>query len=186
MAFRILNLHLLRTRETIHDVYERWKGDTVAPGGGGEPLEGLPSAPTGASAGAPAGPIRPWTGRFRPPVQGRISSRFGHRSGVAGRVSENHTGVDFAVPTGTEVRAAADGVVVFAGHRGNYGLTVLIDHGGGMVSLYGHNSALRVSVGQSVTQGTVIALSGNTGRSTGPHVHYELRRNGTPVDPLAE
>lgn len=104
-------------------------------------------------------------------------------SGFGPRWGTNHNGVDLAVPTGTKVMATADGQVVQAGWNGGYGISVYIDHGNGVVSRYGHMSEAKVSVGQKVSQGEVIGLSGSTGDSTGPHVHFELRINGNPVDP---
>jgi murein DD-endopeptidase MepM/ murein hydrolase activator NlpD len=95
-----------------------------------------------------------------------------------------HEGIDIAVPTGTPVAAAASGTVITAGWLGGYGNLVVIDHGNGLATAYGHNSGLAVGVGQSVAQGQVIAYSGSTGHSTGPHVHFEVRVNGSPVDPL--
>ncbi len=84
-----------------------------------------------------------------------------------------HGGIDIAVPVGTPVRATRKGRVVFAGDRGGYGATVIIEHGNGDRTLYGHNALLRVSPGEQVESGTVVAFSGNSGRSTGPHVHFE-------------
>ncbi len=111
---------------------------------------------------------------------GQITSYFGWRSG------RMHTGVDIGAPTGTPIRAADSGTVVYAGTLGGYGLTIQIDHGGGkMVTLYGHNSANLVSVGTVVEKGQVIAKVGRTGRASGPHVHFEVRINGVAVDPLS-
>lgn len=115
---------------------------------------------------------------FSWPVRGRISSRFGWRWG------RQHEGVDIAVPTGTPVRAAAPGRVVFAGWGGGYGYLISIDHGSGVVTRYAHNSRLVVRVGQRVARGQIVAYSGNTGNSTGPHVHFEIRYRGRAVDPL--
>ena len=111
------------------------------------------------------------------PVRGRISSPFGPRWG------RMHNGLDIAVNTGTAVRAAADGRVTFAGWNGGYGILVIIDHGNNVETRYAHNSRLNVKVGQSVTRGQVIAYSGNTGNSTGPHVHFEIRHRNNPVNP---
>lgn len=109
-----------------------------------------------------------------------ITSEFGYRTL---RGSKNyHTGIDFGVPTGTAVRAAADGVVLAAGWRGSYGNCVTIDHGN-LVTLYAHNSALNVSAGQKVVKGQQIAASGNTGNSTGPHIHFSVIVNGQYVNP---
>jgi murein DD-endopeptidase MepM/ murein hydrolase activator NlpD len=95
-----------------------------------------------------------------------------------------HEGIDIAVPSGTPVVAAASGTVITAGWLGGYGNLVVIDHGNGLATAYGHNSTVAVGVGQSVAQGEVVAYSGSTGHSTGPHVHFEVRVNGSPVDPL--
>ena len=115
---------------------------------------------------------------FSWPARDRISSRFGWRWGRL------HEGIDIAVPAGTPVRAAAPGRVVFAGWGGGYGYLVSIDHGSGVVTRYAHNSRLAVRVGQRVARGQIIAYSGSTGNSTGPHVHFEIRFRGRPVDPL--
>jgi murein DD-endopeptidase MepM/ murein hydrolase activator NlpD len=95
-----------------------------------------------------------------------------------------HEGIDIAVPSGTPVAAAASGTVITAGWLGGYGNLVVIDHGNGLATAYGHNSSVTVGAGQSVAQGQVIAYSGSTGHSTGPHVHFEVRVNGSAVDPL--
>ena len=107
-----------------------------------------------------------------------ITSNFGYRWGRL------HAGVDVGVPTGTTVRASRGGKVTVAGWLGGYGNCVMIDHGDGVVTVYGHLSEVTCSVGQYVDQGQQVALSGNTGRSTGPHLHFEIRVNGTPVDPM--
>ncbi len=93
--------------------------------------------------------------------------------------------MDIGVDYGTPVHAADSGVVVEAGWISGYGYAVIIDHGNGLSTLYGHNESLNVSEGQSVSQGQVIAYAGSTGNSTGPHVHFEVRSNGDPVDPSA-
>lgn len=111
------------------------------------------------------------------PVLGPISSHFGPRS------RGYHQGLDIAVKVGTPVAAYADGVVVFVGWRGAYGRAVILDHGEGRRTLYGHLDSYTVNVGDYVTQGDFIAASGNTGRSTGPHLHFEMRRNGQRIDP---
>lgn len=112
------------------------------------------------------------------PVTGWISSGFGLRDG------RPHEGLDIAAEEGDPIRAVRSGRVVFAGSRGTYGLTVIIDHGGGLTTLYGHASAILVREGQWVGEGQLIARVGNTGRSTGPHLHLEVRLNGVPYDPI--
>ncbi len=112
------------------------------------------------------------------PVSGPVVSGFGMRWG------RMHEGIDITCSTGTPVRAAGNGTVIWASWRGGYGNAVVIDHGGGLATLYAHNSAFATSVGQTVVRGQVIAYAGSTGNSSGPHVHFEVRVNGTAVDPL--
>jgi murein DD-endopeptidase MepM/ murein hydrolase activator NlpD len=125
-----------------------------------------------------AGPIRPGSGRFIWPVNGTFTSPYGMRWGRL------HAGIDIAAPTGTPLRAADSGTVVLAGWTGGYGNYTCIGHGGGISTCYGHQSRIGVSQGQSVSQGQVIGALGNTGNSTGPHLHFEVRINGSPVDPM--
>jgi len=118
------------------------------------------------------------------PVYGTITSPFGMRKSPYGYGSEFHPGIDIAVPVGTPVKAAGNGTVTYAGWLSGYGKAIMIDHGYGITSVYGHNSEILVKVGQNVKRGDIIAKSGNTGRSTGPHVHFEVRLNGNPIDPM--
>lgn len=118
------------------------------------------------------------------PVKGRITSAFGWRYHPILRTKRYHNGEDIAVPSGTPVHAADGGIVAVSGWRGGYGNYVAINHGNNISTGYGHNSRLLVHQGERVSKGQVIALSGSTGLSTGPHVHFEVRKNGTPVDPL--
>jgi murein DD-endopeptidase MepM/ murein hydrolase activator NlpD len=124
------------------------------------------------------------TGNMIWPVRGRLSSSFGWRVHPVLKTKKYHNGQDIAVPKGTPVKAADDGVVVVSGWQGGYGNYVAIDHGAGISTGYGHNSQLLVRVGDKVTKGQVIAKSGSTGLSTGPHVHFEVRIKGVPVNPL--
>lgn len=123
-------------------------------------------------------------GRFQRPVDAPISSPFGMRFHPILLIWRMHTGIDFGAAYGAAIHAAGTGVVVTAGPMGGYGNAVLIDHGGGLATLYGHTSRIVVSAGQHVTAGQVIGYVGSTGESTGPHLHFEVRVNGTPVDPM--
>ncbi|MFO8082287.1 MAG: peptidoglycan DD-metalloendopeptidase family protein [Armatimonadota bacterium] len=124
------------------------------------------------------------SGRYSLPVSGRITSRYGYRTHPIYRIRKFHNGVDIAAPSGTPIRACDDGKVLRAGWMGATGRTVIIDHGSGWSTSYGHCSSIYVSVGQVVTAGQTIAGVGTTGLSTGNHVHWMVYRNGTPVDPM--
>lgn len=117
------------------------------------------------------------------PVRGVITSGFGGRSDPFNGEGAFHTGIDLAVVKGTPVHTTADGVVTTASWHTGYGKLVVVDHGNGFQTYYGHLSKILVIPGEEVRLGQVIALSGSTGRSTGPHVHYEVRLHGTPVNP---
>lgn len=125
-----------------------------------------------------AGPIQGASGGWIWPVNGTLTSPFGYRWG------RMHEGIDISVAEGTPLRAAKAGNVVIAAYTGGYGNYTCIDHGGGLSSCYAHQSSYAVSPGDSVSQGEVIGYSGNTGSSTGPHLHFEIRVNGSAVDPL--
>ena len=130
--------------------------------------------------GSSAPPIVPpsGSGLLEWPVSGPVTSGFGPRWG------RMHEGIDIAVAEGTAVRASAGGTVIYAGWLGGYGNLVVVDHGGGLSTAYAHNSSYASSIGQSVAAGQVVSYSGNTGNSSGPHVHFEVRVNGSAVDPL--
>lgn len=121
----------------------------------------------------------------RPVSQGFISSYFGEREDPFSGEEAYHKGVDFAGSAGADVVAVAAGVVTWSGNRTGYGNLVEINHGDGYVTRYAHNQRTLVAVGQTVKRGDAIALMGSTGRSTGPHVHFEVLRNGRQVDPLS-
>ena len=112
------------------------------------------------------------------PAHAAIWSPFGRRA------RDFHTGVDIGASYGTPILAAQSGVVTFAGSESGYGLEVKIDHGGGLSTAYAHQSQILVAVGQRVSQGDVIGKVGSTGRSTAPHLHFEVRVNGVPMDPM--
>jgi murein DD-endopeptidase MepM/ murein hydrolase activator NlpD len=133
------------------------------------------STDAGGSEPAPA----PSSG-FAWPVSGPITSPFGMRWGTL------HPGIDIGVPSGTPVHAAASGTVIWCGWMSGYGNLVMIDHHNGLATLYGHNTSIAVSCNQQVSQGQVVSYSGCTGFCTGPHVHFEVRLHGSPVDPLGD
>lgn len=118
------------------------------------------------------------------PVKGWLSSQFGYRASPFSGRQTFHEGIDIATRHGKEVRATAQGTVVFAGTKSGYGYLVTIDHGYGYLTRYGHNSVLTVKVGDKVEKGQVVGKAGSTGQSTGTHVHYEVLVNGIPVNPL--
>ncbi|MGI6433961.1 MAG: peptidoglycan DD-metalloendopeptidase family protein [Syntrophomonadaceae bacterium] len=119
------------------------------------------------------------------PVKGELTSAFGYRQSPFGRSRETfHNGIDIACNGGSEVLAAGDGLVTRAGWEGVYGRAIVIDHGYGLQTMYGHNARLMVEEGDQVYKGQVIALSGNSGRSTGPHLHFTLMRYGQAIDPM--
>lgn len=133
----------------------------------------------------PAGPMTsPSAAGLIWPLSGTLSSGFGPRSSPGGIGSTYHEGIDISVPEGTPIRAAASGTVIMASYNGGYGNYTCIDHGSGLSTCYAHQSGFAVSSGQSVDQGQIIGYSGNTGSSTGPHLHFEVRINGAAQDPM--
>lgn len=134
-----------------------------------------------------ANPIKYTGGKFAWPVPStqRISSYYGYRIHPIYKVKKFHTGIDISAAYGVDIVAAADGTVTMSTYNGGYGKCIIINHGSGISTLYGHNSTLLVSKGAKVTKGQVIAKAGSTGLSTGPHLHYEVRINGSTVDPLS-
>ena len=161
---------------------ERWEtylttAEDIPPPG---TLAGLQGAAGQSTPGVPRG-----TGRLRRPAAGAVTSAFGQRRHpVTGEV-RLHAGMDIGAPEGSAVLAAAAGTVAFAGTAGAAGLMVIIDHGNGLTTRYAHQSALLVEAGAAVDVGEQIGRVGSTGLSTGPHLHFEVRSGGTPVDPAA-
>lgn len=141
-------------------------------------LRNMESGGGGASSGGGG------TGRFMWPCRGPITSYFGWRTHPVFGTTKYHSGMDIGVDYGTPIYAADSGTVIYSGWLGGYGYAVMIDHGGGLVTLYGHNQALNVYEGQYVTKGTCIAYAGSTGYSTGPHCHFEVRLHGEVTEPL--
>lgn len=133
-----------------------------------------------------ANPIKYTGGKFVWPVPAsqRITSYYGYRIHPVYKTKKFHSGIDIGAPYGVDILAAADGTVTLATTNGGYGKCIIINHGSGISTLYGHNSTLLVSVGSKVTKGQVIAKAGSTGVSTGPHLHFEVRINGSTTDPL--
>jgi len=122
--------------------------------------------------------VKAFSSKFIWPTKGVVTSTFGVRWG------NKHEGIDIGCPEGTSVYAAASGKVIFSGDRGGYGLVIIIQHGSDLFTIYAHNSKILTSQGAEVKQGEQIAISGRTGRATGPHLHFEVRNGVKPVDPL--
>lgn len=141
-------------------------------------LRNMENSGGGASAG------RGGTGQFMWPCNGPITSYYGWRTHPIFGTTKYHSGMDIAVDSGTPIHAADSGTIVYSGWLGGYGNCVMIDHGGGLVTLYAHNSALNVGEGQYVSKGAVVAYAGSTGYSTGPHCHFEVRLHGELTEPL--
>ena len=184
-------LHTVKPGQTLTDIaksYEVTEGTLrLANGLSAEPAPGtrivVPMPPVVPQATAVA-LGKGETTRFAWPARGTITSAYGPRIHPIYHVSSFHSGIDLALAEGTRVCAAAPGRVVVAGWEGGYGLLVVLDHGDGYSTYYAHLSQIVVSVGQFVEIGQMIARSGNTGLSTGPHLHFEIRRDGVAVDPL--
>jgi len=128
---------------------------------------------------------KPFKGRFMRPVNAPVTSGFGNRFHPILRISRLHAGTDFGARSGSPIFAVADGTVISASYSGGYGNRVILDHGGGLTTVYAHCSSLAVRAGQTVRQGQRIGAVGSTGLSTGPHLHFEMRINGRPVNPLS-
>ncbi len=178
-------LHTIKSGENLWEIARKYKvsiDDIIAANGIEEPGRLIVGQEIFIPRGVPEKDLNYYRAQQGPqfiwPVKGRISSRYGQRWGSM------HHGIDIAVPTGTRVAAAAAGKVTTAGYSSSYGYLVVIDHGNGYETRYAHNSKLLVKAGQRVTQGQIIALSGNTGRSTGPHLHFEIRYKNASRDPL--
>lgn len=137
------------------------------------------------SGGGSYVPIPRSAGAYIYPVNGPVTSNYGYRVHPIRGTTRLHTGMDFGVGYGVPILAADNGVVIHSGWYGGYGNTVIVDHGGGFTTLYAHASSLHVSHGQVVKQGQMVSKVGSTGMSTGPHLHFEVRYNGNPINPLS-
>lgn len=133
-----------------------------------------------------ANPVKYTGGKFLWPVpsSSRITSEYGYRIHPVYKTRKFHSGIDIAAGYGVNILASADGTVTLATDNGGYGKCIIINHGSGLATLYAHNSTLLVSKGDKVTRGQIIAKAGSTGVSTGPHLHYEVRVNGSTTDPV--
>jgi len=174
--------HLLQEIEKDRAAYEQAMAEELAASNSiGAMIRRMQSTPAGQKRAA-----NPWTGGYICPLTAsyRITSRYGSRIHPINHVHSFHTGVDMACPTGTPIRAAAGGIVIFAGSGEVYGHYVVIDHGGKISTLYGHCSRLCVSAGKTVKQGETIAYVGTSGWSTGPHLHFEKKKNGQSISPM--
>lgn len=118
------------------------------------------------------------------PTSGKLTSKFGNRRNPFGRGIQFHQGIDISNSKGTKIVASAKGTVIFSGRKGGYGKAIIIDHGNGYKTLYAHNNNLLVSVGDKVDKGQLITEMGRTGRSTGYHLHFEIHKNNSPINPL--
>jgi murein DD-endopeptidase MepM/ murein hydrolase activator NlpD len=166
-------------REPAKKAPARGKG-RKAPAPRGPSLDEIAEKTVQTSLGAPGSPNGPIVQRLTA-LGGSVTSGVGMRVDPIDGTWRHHNGIDIAIPEGTPVTPAGAGLVVYSGHRPGYGNTVVIEHENRMVTLYGHNSRLMVAAGQAVDADTVIALSGNTGRSTGPHLHFEAWQAGTNI-----
>jgi murein DD-endopeptidase MepM/ murein hydrolase activator NlpD len=185
---RVLRDELLAAKQGLGEARERKKADlaslTASERADAEEIDGLLQVSADLAAKIRAAQSHstvtpaPSSAGFIWPVSAPITSPFGPRWG------RMHEGIDLGAGYGTPIAAAAAGTVIYAGWEGGYGNLVVIDHGGGLATAYGHQSRIAVSVGQQVAQGQTIGYVGSTGHSTGPHLHFEVRVNGQPVDPL--
>ncbi|MBO8125773.1 MAG: peptidoglycan DD-metalloendopeptidase family protein [Firmicutes bacterium] len=180
-------MHRISRGENLWEIARKYKvsiDDIIAANGIEDPRRLAVGEELFVPGGTPVKDINYYRAKQGPqfiwPVKGRISSKYGMRWG------RMHYGIDIAVITGTRVKAAESGWVKFAGYSSGYGYLVILGHKDGYETRYAHNSKLLVKTGQRVQQGQVIALSGNTGRSTGPHLHFEIRKNGRPLNPLTK
>jgi murein DD-endopeptidase MepM/ murein hydrolase activator NlpD len=161
------------TLANVRESKEKWLADIAALQAGSANIAARLRSGGSHSSATPSAAGLIW------PVQGVLTSPFGMRWG------RMHEGIDIGASQGTPIYAAAGGTVNYAGWEGGYGNLTVIDHGNGLATAYGHQSQLAVSSGQTVSRGQVIGYIGSTGHSTGPHLHFEVRVNGVPNDPLA-
>jgi murein DD-endopeptidase MepM/ murein hydrolase activator NlpD len=177
--------------ESLHnEMFIEVLADAVAHGGGmglAKLLEGSLDHGAAPAEGPPAATTNalPAASGAAPPAATRVTSGFGERTDPLDGTHKFHTGMDLAAPEGAPIRAAADGIVRRAGDRGGYGNAIEIDHGDGVSTLYAHASSVSVQPGDHIARGAQLGEVGQTGRATGPHLHFEVRLEGKPIDPTA-
>ena len=176
----------LRLRSEAQARIARWESELSAYAAEDETIQRLIAEGSGGSS-APVSsiplPREPSALGYQWPIAGTVTSPYGYRIHPVYGTRKLHSGVDVGAPRGTPIAATTDGVVIFAGGRGGYGSTVIVDHGQGLSSLYAHMSQINVSEGTTVRRGDIVGLVGATGTATGNHLHFEIRHNGTPTDP---
>ena len=186
----VAELETLREQSTIQlelkaeaeSRISKWESELTAYAAEDSAIQKLIADSTATPIAVPA-PAEPSLLGYQWPVVGRVTSPYGYRIHPVYGTRKLHSGLDVGAPTGTPIAATSGGEVIFSGVRGGYGNAVIIDHGGGITSLYGHMSKLGVSKGETVDRGDIVGLVGSTGTATGPHLHFEIRVGGTAVDP---
>lgn len=177
----------LRLRSEAQARIARWESELSAYAAEDQAIQRLIAQGRGGSSGtsAPATPLprEPSSLGYQWPINGTVTSPYGYRIHPIYGTRKLHTGLDIGAPRGTPIAAATDGVVIFAGSRGGYGSTVIVDHGDGLSSLYAHMSQINASEGTTVRRGDIVGLVGATGTATGNHLHFEIRNNGSPTNP---
>ena len=177
----------LRLRSEAQARIARWESELSAYAAEDAEIQRLIAQGRSGSTGTPAPatplPREPSSLGYQWPINGTVTSPYGYRIHPVYGTRKLHTGLDIGAPRGTPIAATTDGVVIFAGSRGGYGSTVIVDHGDGLSSLYAHMSQINVSEGTTVRRGDIVGLVGATGTATGNHLHFEIRNNGTPTNP---
>jgi murein DD-endopeptidase MepM/ murein hydrolase activator NlpD len=177
----------LRLRAEAQSRIARWESELTAYAAEDREIQRV-IASGGSSGSAPAAPATPLPRQpsalgYQWPINGTLTSPYGYRIHPVYGTRKLHSGIDIGSPRGTPIAATTDGVVIFSGRRGGYGNTVIVDHGGGLSSLYAHMTQINVSEGTAVGRGDIVGLVGATGTATGNHLHFEIRHNGSPTNP---
>ena len=176
----------LRLRSEAQSRIARWESELTAYAAEDEEIQRViarGSGPTSTPTPATPLPREPSALGYQWPIAGRVTSPYGYRVHPVYGTRKLHTGVDIGAPRGTPIAATTSGTVIFAGSRGGYGRTVIVDHGEGLSSLYAHMTQINVSEGTTVQRGDIVGLVGATGTATGNHLHFEIRHNGSPTNP---